>query len=127
MQLSVLVILGAVAFIISIESQFSNFTTIVAAAICLFCIIWIGVALLQKDVELKRIDYVLQESVDGYQYVTVNENPVNITKRFGRFLKDNEKIQSVIYEDMVLGINFPDSIEQANLEIVKTDEVQETK
>jgi hypothetical protein len=83
---------------------------------------WIIAAGSKEDIEKERITYSVYKSPDGYQYITIKDKPINITKVFGRVFPDNVQVQEIVYETSYLGIDFTANPSENNLVVVLDEE-----
>lgn len=77
-----------------------------SGAIIIGLILWIGYAS-DQDTKVKSVTvFKVHKSPDEYQYVTVNNEPLNVTKLFGHMLGDEYSVERTEYEVCTCGIDF---------------------
>jgi hypothetical protein len=112
-----LMIISVIVFVIALEEK-KYWWGKGSALVFVLLIVWLIVAGTRPDREIGRTDFKVHQSPEGYQYITIDGNPYNITKHFGRVIQDGSIVQAVVYEDVYWGIDYPDRNVSSCLEIV---------
>jgi len=68
---------------------------------------WGGVASMEYPKVQSTVLHKIYECEEGYQYITIDGNPVNITKLLGRVSHEGEVVKQTIYQRVYKGVRIP--------------------
>ena len=80
--------------------------SIISFSIAIIFSVWVVIAThIDYKIERETI-HTIHESPEGYQYITIDNEPMNITKLFGKRVKENCMIKYIVYDSLAGGIDF---------------------